>query len=341
MGRLTTARFPRERGFAVTMAAVKFLERSSHPTRQQSRYAQLASHAHPFALPQRRDPRLMAPIIKRDPSDPPELYLPDAAGEPSTISSPEDGPRDNPDTWLSAYDITPDQFSTNGPWFAVLTSPRKEKSLAGHLYSLGFPYFLPYRRRYTACRHYVALPLFPSVVFVGREASAIPHTKFDLARLHPAWVRTHLTTRDQPRLVQELALIAAEPTESRCIRLGEPLPPVGSQARFKAYRIQAPHTVQLLNSLSNPARAGHPVRLTLYPPTDSSGYGGEPMFLTAKVSQETAALIREGSKLRPKVYVDLHMLGQTVVVEVDPSQVALEPGVPIPAEASFFPEPAI
>ena len=118
----------------------------------------------------------------------------------------------NPPELLAPLD---DPMVVSRRWCVAYTRSRMEKRLAWHLARMGIPYFLPMVTEYTVSRNRVKNVLFRGTLFMTYLDN---DESLDLAR-QSRCVAKFLFTDNQPRLRQELALLASERPERRTLRL--------------------------------------------------------------------------------------------------------------------------
>jgi len=118
---------------------------------------------------------------------------------------------ENPPELLAPLD---DPMVVNRLWCVVQTRARREKALAWCLARMGIPYFLPMVRTRTVSRNEVANPMFRGILFATYD----PHDE-TLDRIRATHHQSgYLFTRNQPRLRQELAMLAHGCITTRSLR---------------------------------------------------------------------------------------------------------------------------
>lgn len=118
---------------------------------------------------------------------------------------------ENPPELLAPLD---DPSLQGREWCVALTRSRSEKKLAWYLAHRRIPYFLPMLETRTISRNAVRNPLFKQILFL----SFSPHDGSLEEAKNSRCIATYWFTRNQPRLRQELALIASETCQSRSLR---------------------------------------------------------------------------------------------------------------------------
>jgi hypothetical protein len=147
-------------------------------------------------------------------------------------------------------------------------------------------------------------------------------------------VYQQLRTSNQYRLSAELAALAQEPVETRQVRCAQSATRTGKPTKHDLALLLKVKAKQQLHELENPNLAGAEVRIRLggnnlsnhNHSSNHHPYRLDPFLLTGRVSQECATLLRTGSKVRPRVAIDIQILGQTVLVELSPDQLELVTG---------------